>query len=290
MNTMHLSRAVCGVMMVMFAACVGEEPAISDDDDDPNATDGELADVEQGLPESVADDAVVATSEPLAIGSFARVCNTDGLGLRQRSAPGIDQTILRGLPEGAVVEIVGEADGWRETSWDGLVGWSSSAYLCTQVIEDESATGTVVINGWTRPLSDYVKTQRFKGASVHNGVDLAKAYGSTVYAAHTGTVTEIIKGYCRAGYACKGTGKNWALDPRYHMSGDKVVVRHSDGMKTVYDHCGASGLSWIGKKVYPDTPICQINRTGNRTGAHLHFAVISKAGTTVDPEKYVTWL
>ncbi len=285
---MKLSRTICGVMMVMLAACVGED--VSDDADDPNGNDGELTDVEQGLPETVDDDVVAPTTEPLAVGTFARVCDTEGLGLRQRSAPGLDEAILRGLPEGAVVEIVGEADGWRETGWDGLVGWSSAAYLCAQAIEDDATTSSVVINGWTRPLAGYRKTQRFKGATVHNGVDLAKAYGSTVYAAHAGTVTEIIKGYCRAGYACKGTGRNWALDPKYFMSGDKVVVRHSDGKKTVYDHCGSSGLSWIGKKVYPDTPICKINRTGNRTGAHLHFAVINKSGRAVDPEIYVNWL
>lgn len=86
-----------------------------------------------------------------------------------------------------------------------------------------------------------------------------------------------------------GTSSNWALDPRYFMSGDKIVVRHSDGKKTVYDHVGAAGLSYVGKWVYPDTPIGVINRTGNRSGAHLHFAVIS-GGVAVNPRLFIPWL
>ena len=140
--------------------------------------------------------------------------------------------------------------------------------------------------GWTRPLANYRVSQEFKGANTHNGIDLAKKYGSVVYAAHKGRVTEIIKGYCKRGYDCKGTGENWALDPKYFMSGDKIVVTHTDGKKTVYDHVGASGLSEVDMDVEPDTPIGKINATGNRTGPHLHFAVWVD-GKPVNPRKYL---
>lgn len=140
--------------------------------------------------------------------------------------------------------------------------------------------------GWTRPLAGYRISQPFKGANVHNGTDLAKAYGSIVYAAHAGTVTEIIKAVCKPGFNCVGTGSNWAYDPVYFMSGDKIVVTHPDGIKTVYDHVGPAGRSKVGMKVCPDTPIGEINATGNRTGAHLHFAVIVNK-RPVEPESYV---
>ena len=140
--------------------------------------------------------------------------------------------------------------------------------------------------GWTRPLAGYRVAQEFRGVNVHNGIDLAKAYGSVVYAAHAGKVTQIIRGYCKAGYRCAGTGRNWALDRRYFMSGDKVVVTHTDGKKTIYDHTGSSGLSYVGMKVRTDTPIGRINHTGNRTGAHLHFAVMVN-GRLVNPRNYV---
>ena len=140
--------------------------------------------------------------------------------------------------------------------------------------------------GWTRPLANYRVSQEFKGEVTHNGIDLAKAYDSVVYAAHKGRVTEIIKGYCKKGIKCKGALKGWALDPKYFMSGDKIVVTHTDGKKTVYDHVGAAGLSEVDMEVEPDTPIGKINETGNRTGPHLHFAVWVD-GKPVNPRKYL---
>lgn len=151
---------------------------------------------------------------------------------------------------------------------------------------DSLAARTGHAPGWTRPLAGYRVTQEFKGASVHNGIDLAKAYGSIVYAAHAGKVTEIIRGVCRKGYKCKGTGKNWALDPKYFMSGDKVVVTHPNGTKAIYDHTGAAEFAYVGKTVRRDTPIGRINRTGNRTGPHLHFAIQVK-GKMVNPRNYI---
>lgn len=228
------------------------------------------------------DDAGAA----LPMGSTAFVCNTGGMGLRQRSGPGADFEALRTLPEGSWVTVVAHSGPWTENDRDGARGWSASAFLCAMPAAPPPPPAAPPKPEWARPLSGYRVTQLFKGASVHNGIDLAKPYGSAVYAAHAGQVTEIIKGYCRAGYACKGTGANWALDPKYRMSGDKVVVTHPDGKKTVYDHVGAEGLSSVGMNVEIDTPVGKINETGNRTGAHLHFAVIVN-GVAVNPTQFI---
>lgn len=137
--------------------------------------------------------------------------------------------------------------------------------------------------GWTRPLANYRISQRFR--SGHNGIDLAKPYGSIVYAARAGKVTEIIRGRCKKGYRCVGTGRNWAVG-KYYMSGDRIVVTHSNRTKTIYNHTGAAGLSYVGKVVRPDTPIGRLNRTGNRSGPHLHFSV--RVGSKfVNPTKYI---
>ena len=77
-------------------------------------------------------------------------------------------------------------------------------------------------------------------------------------------MTAIIKARCRKGYRCKGTRSNWALDPKYYMSGSKVVVRHSNGTKTVYDHTGAAGLAYVGKIVRAGTPIGRIYATDRK--------------------------
>ncbi len=67
----------------------------------------------------------------------------------------------------------------------------------------------------------------------------------------------------------------------------RTRVTHSNGIKTVYDHVGSAGLSWVGKYVYRDTPIGRINATGNRTGPHLHFAVVV-GGVARNPLYYVS--
>ncbi len=146
-------------------------------------------------------------------------------------------------------------------------------------------------SGWTRPLANYYVSQEFKGASVHNGIDLAKAYGSTVYAARAGRVKDIKYGYCQSGVNCWSSGSGWQLDPVYFMSGDKVVIEHADGMLSIYDHCEPLDSLYIGEHVSKDQAIGKINRTGNRTGAHLHFAIFSNSSyySPVNPRNYINF-
>ncbi len=159
--------------------------------------------------------------------------------------------------------------------------------------KDFGAPPPIPNSGWARPLSGYTVTQEFTGSSGHNGIDLAKGYGSTVVAARAGRVKAIIAGYCQPGVNCWNSMSGWQLDPVYRMSGDKVVVEHVDGMLSIYDHCGAISGIYVGKSVSLGQAICQINRTGNRggvTGAHLHFSIFtgSTASTATNPRYHIS--
>lgn len=169
------------------------------------------------------------------------------------------------------------------------VGVGSHKDLGCRDIGEIPSGGTIPDSGWTKPIAGYRATQEFKGSSVHNGIDLAKGYGSTVYAARAGRIKAIISGYCKTGVYCTNLGSGWALDPIYKMSGDKVVIQHRDGMHSVYDHCGKISGIYVGQNVEQDQPICVINQTGNRTGAHLHFGIFtgSTSSTAVNPRNYV---
>jgi hypothetical protein len=70
-----------------------------------------------------------ATPSGLATGSYARVCNATAL--NQRSAPSASATVLKVLPEGSTVMILDMSDGWYKNDWNGNIGWSSGAYLCS---------------------------------------------------------------------------------------------------------------------------------------------------------------
>jgi peptidoglycan/xylan/chitin deacetylase (PgdA/CDA1 family) len=65
-----------------------------------------------------------------ADGDRARVTGTGGSGLRLRAGPGTNFEILAVIPEGEVVELLGDSrDGWYELRYDGTTGWSSGRYL-----------------------------------------------------------------------------------------------------------------------------------------------------------------
>ena len=85
----------------------------------------------------------------------------------------------------------------------------------------------------------------------HDGIDLAAPEGSIIGAAGPGTV--IFAGE-QAGY------------------GAIVILRHEDGLVTLYAHCSAV-LVEEGAKVRRGQPIAKVGQTGRTSGPHLHFEV-----------------
>ncbi|MEX0918951.1 MAG: LysM peptidoglycan-binding domain-containing M23 family metallopeptidase [Candidatus Paceibacterota bacterium] len=96
-----------------------------------------------------------------------------------------------------------------------------------------------------------VRTQGIHG---YNGVDLAAAHGSDIYAAAAGTVIISRAGSWNGGY------------------GNYVVVRHDNGTQTLYAHLSANLVSQ-GQTVVAGQVIGRMGSTGFSTGSHLHFEV-----------------
>lgn len=96
--------------------------------------------------------------DPYALRGLASVGGTAGDGLNLRDGPGLDAAILTGLPEGAIVTVVGnpvnDADGdpWYPILSDsGVLGWAFGAYLvgdeaAQTEIADASATGQALVD------------------------------------------------------------------------------------------------------------------------------------------------
>ncbi len=57
---------------------------------------------------------------------------------------------------------------------DGVAGRQTQRLLFIRSWNAPAAVSPIPDSSWTRPLAGYVVTQEFKGASVHNGIDLAK--------------------------------------------------------------------------------------------------------------------
>jgi murein DD-endopeptidase MepM/ murein hydrolase activator NlpD len=123
---------------------------------------------------------------------------------------------------------------------------------------------------WPSAASNYV-TSRFgtryhpiyRYYRSHDGVDIGAKYGTSIYAADSGTV----------------------VTSAYSSSyGNYVVLSHGNGMTTLYAHMSSRKVK-EGDTVSRGSVIGLVGSTGASTGPHLHFEV-SVSGSRKDPLKY----
>lgn len=118
---------------------------------------------------------------------------------------------------------------------------------------------TLVTSPYGYRIHPVTGTQRF-----HSGVDIGAAYGTSIYAANSGTV--IVSGYNSGGY------------------GNYVVISHGGGYSTLYAHCSSLLVS-AGQQVSKGQVIAKCGSTGMSTGPHIHFE-IQLNGKTTNPMSY----
>ena len=100
--------------------------------------------------------------------------------------------------------------------------------------------------------------------SFHKGIDIGAGYGTPVVAAASGQVVLATSG---GGY------------------GNYIIVRHGDGLETLYAHLADIYVS-LGQYVGQGEIIGAVGCTGWCTGNHLHFEVYT-GGTPVNPALYL---
>ncbi|WP_210367607.1 peptidoglycan DD-metalloendopeptidase family protein [Bacillus sp. REN3] len=100
----------------------------------------------------------------------------------------------------------------------------------------------------------------YRWGKMHKGIDIARPSNHTIKAADNGVVVS-------AGY-----------DGGY---GNKVVIDHRNGYRTVYAHLASISVS-AGQTVQGGSKIGVMGRTGDSTGVHLHFEVYQN-GKLIDP-------
>jgi murein DD-endopeptidase MepM/ murein hydrolase activator NlpD len=119
------------------------------------------------------------------------------------------------------------------------------------------------------PLSNIYITQQFGNTAFananariyngkgHTGIDLRASIGTPVYASQSGTVIGIA---------------NTDIVKRCYSYGKWVMVRHENGLSTLYAHLSLWNVS-MGQKVNIGDLIGYSGNTGYSTGPHLHFGV-----------------
>lgn len=106
-----------------------------------------------------------------------------------------------------------------------------------------------------------------RGASFHDGIDISAPEGTPIQAVERGEVaySDQLRGY-----------------------GNIVIVRHADGVMSVYAH-NQVNLVREGQQVERGMIIARVGSTGRVTGPHLHFE-IRKHNTAQDPMRYLPQL
>jgi len=106
-----------------------------------------------------------------------------------------------------------------------------------------------------------------RGASFHDGVDIAAPEGTPIRAVDGGEViySDQLRGY-----------------------GNIVIVRHGGGIVSVYAH-NQINLAREGQHVARGEIVAKVGSTGRVTGPHLHFE-IRKNNTAQDPLRYLPQL
>lgn len=159
-----------------------------------------------------------------------------------------------------------------------------AAYMATYTtvppVTTDSGGGTtssapvVGSSNWLRPCA-YVKvsspfgprTSPTAGASsYHQGIDLAGAAGTPIYASRTGRVT---------------------LATYSNSAGYYVTINHGDGFSSIYMHMTNFVVS-AGQAVSAGQLIGYMGSTGISTGNHLHFG-IAMNGAYVNPASYLSF-
>lgn len=117
-------------------------------------------------------------------------------------------------------------------------------------------TKDIDVSGFVLPLDNYRVSSQYgyrpRFRRMHLGIDLAIPVGDTVRCAFDGKVRIVRNEGRRKGY------------------GLYVVVRHDNGMETVYGHL-SKFLVEPNQRVRAGEPLALSGNTGRSTGPHLHF-------------------
>lgn len=109
-------------------------------------------------------------------------------------------------------------------------------------------------------------TQRY--SFYHKAIDLSADQPCTIKSAGEGVVE--VAGWDDSGY------------------GNRIIIDHGNGLRTLYAHGQTPFLVKPGQKVIMGQPLFEMSSTGRTTGQKLHFEVRLR-GELKDPEEYISF-
>lgn len=161
----------------------------------------------------------------------------------------------------------GASSGWQNSGGYMYSRGTASSQGAGQRTSPADASSKQVkfmlpVNG---PITDRFGMRYWRGAEMHNGLDIGAREGTPIGASADGTVSFV---------GVWGTG------------GNTVQIKHANGYTTFYCHQSRTGTT-VGKQVKQGEIIGYVGHTGDAFGDHLHFAVQNASGAWIDPESVV---
>jgi murein DD-endopeptidase MepM/ murein hydrolase activator NlpD len=123
-------------------------------------------------------------------------------------------------------------------------------------------TGTYVWPTTARYISGY----NYSPESNHPAIDIGGQEGNAIYAVDNGVV--VYAGWNDYGY------------------GNMIVIDHGYGWQSLYAHLSALNVA-CGSYVYQGNVIGYMGTTGNSSGPHLHFELLSETYGKVNPLNFL---
>ncbi|HET6825717.1 MAG TPA: M23 family metallopeptidase, partial [Amnibacterium sp.] len=203
-----------------------------------------------------ATDALVALKQKAASALAAAVQANDAANAELQKEQGIQATLtaqLKALQAKSDATAAGYQAGLRAAA-------AAKAAAAAAAAGGGGAGGSVGSSGWALPAYGPItdgfgyRPDRPAGANpFHRGTDIGAGCGSSIYAAHSGTV--IYAGWL-------GTYGNF------------IEIDNGGGVSTGYAHIRPGGtFVHVGEQVSSGQNIASVGMTGAATGCHLHFEV-----------------
>jgi len=200
--------------------------------------------------------------------------------LRVRTGPSLNHKIVGITNTGQTFSYLGKKGAWTKVLYKGNTRYIYSSYLKkykSHVAKKTSYNNSLFASPTEGRLTQgYGNSNGAYGYTFHNGVDLAAAKGTPVYASASGKVT---------------TSKNSGA------YGKHVMISHSlqnQKYVTVYAHMNSLSVK-SGQTVSKGMKIGTVGNTGNSFGNHLHFEIHKNsykyssysAANSVNPMNYL---
>ena len=164
-------------------------------------------------------------------------------------------------------QLTGDVDASRiPSSGSGVLAWPFSGTYMSNCSSKAGVLGNshCITQYFGNTAFSTANPQIYNGAG-HNAVDFSAPTGTALQAALSGTVTD--------------TGNTDAV-PGCYSFGKWVLIKHANGLSTLYAHLSSIGVS-AGQSVSTGQVIGYSGMTGYATGPHLHFGVYASEAVQV---------